>query len=68
MTPKKTIPPTQLGEEIREAREAARLTQAELAGRAGLPRGQVEISEIERGKHQAAWQVIVAIRRALKLK
>ena len=60
------LPPT-LGQEVREARLAAGLTQAELAKRAKLPRGQVEISEIERGKLGKAAKVIDAIRRVLRM-
>ena len=58
---------TPLGQIIREARKSAGLTQAELAAKAKLPRGKVEISELERGKNQKAWAVIDAVFRVLKL-
>lgn len=58
---------TTLGQQIRAARQDAGLTQAELATKAGLSRGQREISEIERGKYQHVWTQVQKIRRALEM-
>ena len=64
MKKSKTITP--LGQRIREAREAAGLTQAELAEQIGLPRGQTGISQIERtDKHVKDWRIIQSIRDVL---
>ena len=54
------------GETVRARRKAAGLTQVELGKLAKLPRGPVEISEVERGKNQKAYAVWAAIDRALR--
>ena len=58
-------PVTGLGARIRALREDAGMTQRELAEAAGMRRGASDISEIERGKHAAAWVVLVALADAL---
>jgi transcriptional regulator with XRE-family HTH domain len=51
------------GPKLRELREAARLTQAELAERAGLhPQGVVKL---ERGEREPAWGTVLALAAAL---
>ena len=52
-----------LGGRIRERREAAGLTQAELATRAGI--GRVTLTRIERGEHSPRTETLTAIARAL---
>ena len=55
-----------LGQQIREARIEAGMFQCELAEQVGLPRGQTDISEIEReDKYVKAWRIIEKIRRVL---
>jgi transcriptional regulator with XRE-family HTH domain len=51
------------GGRLRELREAAGLTQAALAERAGLARGGV--AQLEAGKRKPAWETVVAIIEAL---
>ena len=48
---------------IRERREAAGLTQAELATRAVI--GRVTLTRIERGEHSPRTETLMAIARAL---
>lgn len=52
-----------VGDRIRSARTAARLTQAELAGRLGLARSSV--ANIEAGRQRVPLHVFVAIAEAL---
>ena len=52
-----------LGGRIRERREAAGLTQVELATRAGI--GRVTLTRIERGEHSPRTETLTAIARAL---
>lgn len=62
-----SLPPdSETGEEgIREAREAAGLTQAELSQQSGLP--QSHISRLEQGKHSPTARTLEKIATALKL-
>ena len=52
-----------LGGRIRERREAAGLTQAELSSRAGV--GRVTLTRIEKGEHSPRTATLTAIARAL---
>ena len=52
-----------LGGRIRERREAAGLTQAELSSRAGV--GRVTLTRIEKGEHSPRTETLTAITRAL---
>ena len=53
-----------LGGRIRERREAAGLTQTELATRAGI--GRVTLTRIEQGEHSPRTETLTAIARALE--
>lgn len=67
LTPEQEI--LEAGQELREARQQAELTQAEVAEEVGLPRGQTHVSEIERmGKHVKSWRIIETIRDVLGMK
>ena len=58
--------PARLGATIREARKDAGLSQAELAEKADVPRGQPGVYRIERlDMHVRSWRVIERIRRVL---
>ena len=52
-----------LGGRIRECREAAGLTQAQLSSRAGV--GRVTLTRIEKGEHSPRTETLTAIARAL---
>ena len=54
-----------LGGRIRERREAAGLTQAELSFRAGV--GRVTLTRIEKGEHSPRTETLTAIARALEV-
>jgi DNA-binding XRE family transcriptional regulator len=54
-----------ISKRIREAREAAGLTQAELSQQSGLP--QSHISRLEQGKHSPTAKTLEKIATALKL-
>ena len=54
-----------LGGRIRERREAAGLTHAELATRAGI--GRVTLTRIEKGEHSPRTETLTAIARALSV-
>lgn len=56
---------TFVSQRIREAREAAGLTQAELSEQSGLP--QSHISRLEQGKHSPTAKTLEKIATALKL-
>lgn len=59
------IPTTDaLGRQLREAREAAGLTQAELAERTAIP--QSHLSKIEHGKHAVTIDVLCRLADALE--
>lgn len=55
------VPP--VGPRVRQAREECRLTQGELAELAGLRRET--LSRIERGHHEAYWDTMCRLSRAL---
>ena len=60
--------PSRFGGKIRKAREALGMRQAALGKKAGLPRGQVDVSEIEREEQNhyvRSWRIIEKIRRVL---
>jgi DNA-binding XRE family transcriptional regulator len=54
-----------LGGRIRERREAAGLTQAELSSRAGV--GRATLTRIEKGEHSPRTETLTAIARALEV-
>jgi len=55
-----------VGEEIRARRKALRMTQADLARKAGIP--QSHVSRLEHGKHAPSYLTIERIAGALKVK
>ena len=63
MSAKKRWGPTGFGGRLQQLRGRAGLTQAELAGRAGV--FPLTISKLERGVHEPAWPLVVALARAL---
>ena len=54
-----------LGGRIRERREAAGLTQAELSSRAGI--GRVTLTRVEKGEHSPRTETLTAIARVLRV-
>ena len=54
-----------LGRRIREHRDAAGLTQAELSSRAGI--GRVTLTRIEKGEHSPRAETLTAIARVLEV-
>jgi transcriptional regulator with XRE-family HTH domain len=63
MTKQGGWPPSGFGARLREVRERAGLSQAQLAERAGC--NLFTVSKIERGLHEPAWPLVRALARAL---
>src|SRR5262249_56607086 len=57
------MPTTGFGARLRALREAAGLTQAQLAGRAHL--NEFGIANLEQGKREPAWQTVLALSKVL---
>jgi transcriptional regulator with XRE-family HTH domain len=63
MTKRGGWPPTGFGERLRQEREKAGLTQAQLAERAGC--NVFTVAKTERGEQEPAWPLVLALARAL---
>lgn len=63
MAERNSQPPVPLGPRLREAREESGLTQQQLAELSGVRRET--LSRIERGHHEAYWDTVCRLSRAL---
>jgi transcriptional regulator with XRE-family HTH domain len=63
MTKQGGWPPSGFGQRLKQIREAAGVSQAQLAER--VPCHILTISKIERGLHEPAWPLVQALARAL---